>query len=382
MKTITFTCETITPLFLAGADGTTPELRAPSIKGALRFWWRAMNGHLPLDDEKDSTGKTIKEGLKTLEGKIFGNTSARSSFAIHITQSPNDKKEVGNDFWDEIDFVEKTSQKGKKYKEPKNHHRGIHYLLYSTFLNERKYYKAKASVANFTFTISFQKSEYYEYLINSLTGLLLFGALGTRSRRGGGSFRVTKVTLEGFEDKGKSYQVFEELLLQINTVEKLREHYQKSTSFLPKQTNTSYSVLKGSKVYFFEPVTNWKDALERIGKPFYEFRKGRQGDISDTPNLGFPILHNKSKVTMMAGQKTKKGQRDELELLERRASPLLFKVIQTKAGFFPLIIWLNGELIPDGFNIMDKTGENKKPPSTKIIQEFIDTLKPLLSLTL
>ncbi|OPX29474.1 MAG: type III-B CRISPR module RAMP protein Cmr1 [Candidatus Omnitrophica bacterium 4484_171] len=48
MKTITFECETITPMFLAGADGRTPELRPPSIKGAMRFWWRAMNGHLPL----------------------------------------------------------------------------------------------------------------------------------------------------------------------------------------------------------------------------------------------------------------------------------------------------------------------------------------------
>jgi len=33
-------------MFLAGADGVTPELRAPSIKGAMRFWWRACNGHL------------------------------------------------------------------------------------------------------------------------------------------------------------------------------------------------------------------------------------------------------------------------------------------------------------------------------------------------
>jgi len=38
MKQITFECETVTPMFLAGADGKTPELRAPSIKEALRFY--------------------------------------------------------------------------------------------------------------------------------------------------------------------------------------------------------------------------------------------------------------------------------------------------------------------------------------------------------
>jgi CRISPR-associated protein Cmr1 len=70
MHKITFTCETITPMFLAGADGSTPELRAPSIKGALRFWWRALNGHLSLGE------------LKEREGEIFGNTERRSMVII------------------------------------------------------------------------------------------------------------------------------------------------------------------------------------------------------------------------------------------------------------------------------------------------------------
>ena len=86
MQTITFTCETITPMFLSGADGTTPELRAPSIKGALRFWWRAMNGHLPLQDIKDANGKITQKGLKTIEGEIFGDTAQRSSFAMRIIE--------------------------------------------------------------------------------------------------------------------------------------------------------------------------------------------------------------------------------------------------------------------------------------------------------
>ena len=61
-------------MFLAGADGTTPELRAPSIKGALRFWWRAMNGHLSL------------ENLKNTEGVLFGNTERKSSFSMRILE--------------------------------------------------------------------------------------------------------------------------------------------------------------------------------------------------------------------------------------------------------------------------------------------------------
>ncbi|MEZ4851046.1 MAG: type III-B CRISPR module RAMP protein Cmr1 [Bacteroidia bacterium] len=62
MESITFTCKIITPMFLNGADGKTPELRPPSIKGALRFWWRAVNGHLGLGE------------LRKMETEIFGGT--------------------------------------------------------------------------------------------------------------------------------------------------------------------------------------------------------------------------------------------------------------------------------------------------------------------
>lgn len=77
MESITFNCKVITPMFLAGADGRTPELRAPSIKGAMRFWWRAMNGHLRLKD------------LRKKEEAIFGGTNigGRSSIIIRVSHS-------------------------------------------------------------------------------------------------------------------------------------------------------------------------------------------------------------------------------------------------------------------------------------------------------
>ncbi|HID77150.1 MAG TPA: type III-B CRISPR module RAMP protein Cmr1, partial [Planctomycetaceae bacterium] len=32
----------VTPMFCAGADEQRAELRLPSFKGALRFWWRSL----------------------------------------------------------------------------------------------------------------------------------------------------------------------------------------------------------------------------------------------------------------------------------------------------------------------------------------------------
>lgn len=42
MSILRATYRVVTPLFLAGADQTHPELRIPSFKGALRFWWRFL----------------------------------------------------------------------------------------------------------------------------------------------------------------------------------------------------------------------------------------------------------------------------------------------------------------------------------------------------
>jgi len=61
-------------MFLSGADGTTPELRAPSIKGALRFWWRAMNGHLGLSE------------LREKEAQIFGSPDEKFGRSKVIVQ--------------------------------------------------------------------------------------------------------------------------------------------------------------------------------------------------------------------------------------------------------------------------------------------------------
>jgi len=35
-------CRLITPMFMAGADGRTPELRPSEFKGMMRWWWRAI----------------------------------------------------------------------------------------------------------------------------------------------------------------------------------------------------------------------------------------------------------------------------------------------------------------------------------------------------
>ncbi|MDQ7005467.1 MAG: type III-B CRISPR module RAMP protein Cmr1 [Ghiorsea sp.] len=44
MNTIEATYRIVTPMFIGGAEGKPDDgIRPPSFKGALRFWWRALN---------------------------------------------------------------------------------------------------------------------------------------------------------------------------------------------------------------------------------------------------------------------------------------------------------------------------------------------------
>jgi len=335
-------------MFLAGADGKTPELRPPSIKGLMRFWWRAMKGHLPPEE------------LKKEEGKIFGASDekiGRSKFNIRIKKQPISTDIIKN-FLEEIPYEEKTS------------YAGIFYLLYSTLmLNERPYIKSNTT---FSIKISSSDTQPFQEAVHSFALLTFFGALGTRSRRGAGAFRVKNVIY----NQDNYNELFD--VSKVRTKEQLKEHiYSKFGTLLTHTENTSYSILSGSKIYIFDPKNNWKDALEAIGKPFLDFRSSNKSKISDTPNFGFPIFHRTSHTLMGAGPKSfrKNHRGNVVGFMDRRASPLIFKVIKTdENNYFPVIIWLSDDLVPPDYKIMDKRGGNIKEPDEFIVRRFLKDL--------
>jgi len=158
MKTITFTCETVTPLFLAGADGTTPELRAPSIKGALRFWWRAMNGHLLLPE------------LKQREAIIFGGTEQEQGRSKVTIRLPNQK-------------LKTSTNKLVLHKD----------FELPAFKTHQK----------FTIDLSLTENEKNIFNVEQLKTLFILtctlGGLGKRTRRGMGSIRIIEIDGKAFQ---------------------------------------------------------------------------------------------------------------------------------------------------------------------------------------
>lgn len=76
-RSMAVTLETVTPLFLAGAEPRAePELRPPAFRGVLRYWFRAAAGGV--------IGDQNLAGLHRLESSIFGDTTRASPVVLRL----------------------------------------------------------------------------------------------------------------------------------------------------------------------------------------------------------------------------------------------------------------------------------------------------------
>ena len=371
MYKITFECETITPMFLAGADQRTPELRAPSIKGALRFWWRAMHGDLQTN--------TLKED----EAKIFGGTGNAPQKSLILLRTRVLNATISNNLrkivWDE------------NRKRPKDGYEGTAYLLYSTFMQNRE----KPFFKKLKFELLFMsrdKSKLKEaghcfWLLSNL------GGLGTRARRGAGNFRVLNITDE--------HGLLKDIDFRTNSIQdnKGLTKYLKHHLSLIKQmyinnnnSNFQFSNLTNMKLFVGPALPTAWEALNFMGSNYQKFRSRREPDYTkvkkylqenisfdelEKSGFGLPILYrfrslNGKTATIEGASKNRR----------RSASHLIFRVIRGQNNsFFPILITFNTKILPNEDKIIVKT-KNKKPlyinqPSSNIINEFINSFKDL-----
>ena len=365
MKSITFECEIITPMFLAGTDGKTPELRPPSIKGAMRFWWRAMNGSLSLED------------LKEKEAAIFGGSGkneGRSKIIIKIenNNSLNKGNNIKKDYNLSCNFDKKNHQlTGKNL--------GICYLLYSTYLsNGRSYYKDKQ---NFKLKLISKDLNALKHAVASFWSLVYFGGIGTRARRGGGNITITNVIDKDnvlidigldFSIKGKESNEIAKWLKENYDIAKRVVNEKKKTRFISEYSNLSISRFIISNQSF----DNWKEALNDIGKQFANFRHKNKDHIFEMAIFGLPVLHRQ--ITIIGG----KIQNNKIDnKISRRGSPLIFKILKSNGKYYWMVLRLAGEFLPEGKVLISKQNRNQKTnhktqaPSFDKFDEFWNSLK-------
>lgn len=350
MQTITFTCEVITPMFLAGADGTTPELRPASIKGALRFWWRAMNGHLPTDE------------MRKLEGEKFGSTKQRSKIII--------RTEI-------IDAKCGNINKSETLL-------GRDYLMYSVFMNE----KEAITTGSFKVIMSsidnnaLLEAAYCFWLISN------FGALGTRSRRGCGRFIIQTYTSDKYDFRFSNTS---------STLPEQSEYFRKSLTAIKLHFGinsvhhkTLYPNFQNYSIYIVDMACDKaEDALNKIGELYMNFRRRSQPDynsvkafISDglrpqtieKATFGLPISY---RFRSLGG---KSAMIEGGNKITRSASSLMIEIVKISDKFYPMLINFNSQLLESSVSLKLSSKEQKNNtaylslPTTNLKNEFINSI--------
>lgn len=170
---LTCSFELLTPTFLGGVDGQ-PELRVPSIRGALRHWLRA-----------------IDPAWRTTEPRLFGST--RRQGAVLLASGPPSSGSPWQWSGDSRRFDSsrfRTTVEGM----PRN---GVQYLGYVFALKGNEHRAAFPPGTTFSLQVLVPRLADLDVrerwaLVGCLWAWAHLGALGSRARRGFGSVQLTR----------------------------------------------------------------------------------------------------------------------------------------------------------------------------------------------
>lgn len=195
--------KTLTPTFLRGYDKEYVEFRSSSLKGLIRWWFRALAGNFISDSNE----------LNKQEAEFFGNTKQRSKITLTV-------KEI---------------TKPVSFDNSIEHFKSLGYLFFSVFTQEDGIKQAYKTGSDFSVKIeSFDKNAFNVALV-SFWALITLGGIGFRSRRGAGSFSFKRKN-EELENEGIKTtwnDVSRRDVLKI----KLEKSIEKANIFLGKQLN-------------------------------------------------------------------------------------------------------------------------------------------------
>ncbi|MGB9844474.1 MAG: type III-B CRISPR module RAMP protein Cmr1 [Methanothermobacter tenebrarum] len=298
MDEIILKVENITPIFIAGADQKYIDnegLRAPTLKGLLRWWFRAlMGGMVPTDT------------LRSFEEKIFGSTDKKSPVRV-------------------LSFCDSQPS---KINIPSN----LQYLWFSIKLQKKRRERLYCYPPGTEFEVILRSENNFLDLVAGCLWLLIYlGGVGSRSRRGAGSLKVKRV-------KSSSYNFVYDFVFRGNNVsdaknfmeENLKRIFNNFKEYVnekydPPQNPQYFPILSKSsaKITLLDHYNdNWEDALTKIGKDYRDFRRKLKGKKWKYRCLfGLPIMRGPSQFKK-----------------ERQASPLHIGIIDLNKGYTTRVV--------------------------------------------
>ncbi len=291
METIEATYRIVTPMFIGGANQDPSDgIRPPSFKGALRFWWRALNWGKFYQDCDGDEAAALK-ALHKKESELFGSAAkdgkgGQGAFLLTLAElgmrkTINDwpKPNTGAGY---LAYGILASKGGKRGK-PVPHRIGI-----------VENHKFKVQLA---FRLN-SKQEDIDSIREAVETLGLVGGLGSRSRRGFGSLSTESL---------KSLEEYK------SDLERL---------FLPSTKLAPFTAFSNKTlIQTLEPFQDVKKAIESVGKKYKEHRASIINDRHKRVSYGLPL--------------------QAVDEKNRRASPLLIHIQALADGtFLPVVMFL------------------------------------------
>lgn len=361
MTEIILKLRVVTPLFIAGAEQEQQaELREPSIKGLLRFWYRAI---YPDDPEG--------------EAKIFGGQGkgqGQSGVLLRITDRKLSLGHKDDDRWNKT----KTA-----------------YLGYGVIVRDKKkeittrpYIKSGSRFSLIIRFNQFRSDQSHQCVLNAedklrfkraLWAWLMFGGLGARSRKGFGSLMLDSVV--GLDDDLPCLNANnkEELQASIHTfIKGISAFQQKQISGYPEYTQWSDK----TRCVITGQGKNGEDALEKLGCKISSLRSYQSKDklawVTDDHDLMDKFVRNVSVPTHPPIRSafglphnyffSSSQQSGEVNFMDqngkkgRRASPVFFTVYEfsTHTQACVVMLFLPAILIPENKEVRLSTGEQGK----------------------
>lgn len=377
MHEITAVYHIVTPMFLGSAHPKEPvdSIRPPSVKGALRFWWRALAWS---EFKKPSvTNAAALQAIHREEARIFGSAASdtqggQSSFLMQVTTAKLKSTAAG------LVHPEFSRCAGARY---------LGYGLMEAFDSQKKNTHAgqlgrPCIDDGQTFELRFRmRQEPPESLLNALKVFGLLGGLGSRARHGMGS-----VSLESLQQDGallwSAPQSPDAYRASVNGI---LSSVLKADVGLPPFS--AFSPLSRVDL-LFQGERSPIGLLNAFGEAQMYYRSwGKNGKVlTKSSEKNFPLDHDwkygkapqdfhPRRVVFGLPHNYGKNKTEQVvpEKLERRASPLFFHVHRLdKEMYLGISILLRAAFLPDGVRIQARGRFVQPNIEWSVITDFLD----------
>lgn len=347
MKVIDVDIKTISPMF-SGRGDENFSLTPQSVRGVLRFWFRAVLPRVVnIVDNKvnpELKGEECDWDYKLMhdiESYLFGSTDFKSPFDVIVKFDP---RNVSN-------------KKGEYLTEGK-------YNKYALYGQKNRFYLKKESIINIKFIIK-RDIEGLDKLLFYLLKLTSFiGGFGAKSRKGFGSFEIEKAKIN--DEELNHDDSFKLIIKALNayikyTIDDIKNAYNSNSKiFINKDLKKNFSDI--NKINYLSP--------EFKSSPTYPTLINRKHKILESQKTfdTFDSLYDYLYKPDPKAMKLKKG-----ESLDLRVGMYvkLKKILRGKYILKNGKIEINGNLEEDSFRKAIYAIDNKEKPSIKFDQSFL-----------